>query len=1018
MLMLMLILVLAMVAQIRVGLWVRNGFAIRGQLLHYRDFMLRELCYDQDLFVAQTALVVLNPDLVLVSILDRFQLLNYFSGITLHESYEDAQLSGMVEEVLYVITAILTESANAKGMSLRDAIRREIVHALAVGPCTFTDLVKRVAERMVDDVSFEHVLKEVAHFRAPESNIDCGTYELRSECYSEVDPFFYHYTRNKREELETILCNRLKKETGEQDPVIVPTPIGITEGPFVRLSAVFETEVMLQIMFFAVDNVLVMTQTNGSTPPSAEAILDQTLHLIMVAIVERGATFARLSAQKASSEGRTLIDVLCSLETHDKYKTYKARSRWILDQLATHVPDDVERRRKKPEVVGKPKPDGEDAKKRAAKARQEAIMRQMKAQQASFAVNFDDVDEEDDDMGDGGGADAGEPVSFGTCIVCQEDLNTASKAFGALGMLQPSRVVRRQPANHGVLFSEVLTMPPSLDRSSQSPQRSAFPPPESDIQNSKPASTSSFDGFPSQSTRFGLHASVCSHMMHLDCFNVYSLSMRQRHRSQATRNHPESLSRKEYICPLCKSLGNIILPVSVPPKTSLSPVPFTDWIRASGISILKSKPDPLMESLQFKLGTGEFVFWSAQDSGYVSAARNTDKVESMEMHKIVDTIMATAKVMSQQTRHLRDRPEPEQGERGVGLYLPEELVGYTIAMMEIVQRGTGASGTIVADNIPEPQTKMIRGLVACLTKLAALHFKGRPDEGREAVRHAVIKRLLPEWSRATHAAFAYPLLLRDPFSLLVESAAVAPDMLRHILTLTYYACLARSVIGIVHLLQHKTRSFQTSALQHRQYEGLFGDVRMFFMSVVRHSPVFESSAAIVFRAFGEAQIEKLLYAFTLPFLRRAAILCRSMLPNAFPTASFDGNDRCEYTRLLTTLGIPPLSDLPNQDALQNALSGWCAHYGHLHAASQGAATVLFDFPAVYRIAKLPVVLDNLFEEKALTCLRCNTAPLDAAICLICGAVVCMQSHCCLDVEAGRGECNMHTRELVLISIPT
>ena len=43
-------LVLAMIAQIRTGLWVRNGFAIRGQLLHYRDYMLRELCYDQDLW--------------------------------------------------------------------------------------------------------------------------------------------------------------------------------------------------------------------------------------------------------------------------------------------------------------------------------------------------------------------------------------------------------------------------------------------------------------------------------------------------------------------------------------------------------------------------------------------------------------------------------------------------------------------------------------------------------------------------------------------------------------------------------------------------------------------------------------------------------------------------------------------------------------------------------------------------------------------------------------------------------
>jgi hypothetical protein len=60
--------------------WVRNGFAICGQLLHYRDFMLRELCYDQD-------------HMVIVAILNRFSLLGYFSGAFLHSMYEGPQLS-------------------------------------------------------------------------------------------------------------------------------------------------------------------------------------------------------------------------------------------------------------------------------------------------------------------------------------------------------------------------------------------------------------------------------------------------------------------------------------------------------------------------------------------------------------------------------------------------------------------------------------------------------------------------------------------------------------------------------------------------------------------------------------------------------------------------------------------------------------------------------------------------------------------------------------------------------------
>lgn len=1004
-----------MVAQIRTGLWVRNGFAIRGQLIHYRDFMLRELCYDQDLFILQASLVILDPNTVFVSMLDRFELDEYFSGCTVHSHYEYTHVPGMVEEFLYVLISILTETANAKKTPLRTVIRREIIHALAVGPCTFTDLTKRVAERLTDDVHFEHVLKEVANFKPPESVSDSGMYELKEEAYVEINPFFYHYTRNKREEVEVVLRNRLHKQTGVEDPVIVPRPLNISSGPFSTLSSVFESEVLLQIMFFGIYNVVCTTDETGSAPQSAEAILDQSLHLVMVAIVERPHVFCNLASYKKFVEhedhapDQHLLSIICRLEHHPKYsKTYRTRVGWILDQIALYQPQEVQQHRYVPSSEASTDP--EEAKKRAAKARQEALMKKMKAQQQVFAMSFEDEDDIEDEEPSGMPV---APVSFGTCIVCQEELNT-TKPFGALGFLQPSRLLRRYPDAHHSYINEVLLAPETLDRSSENPVDTTFPPTSKQAEGRR-ESGHNFDGFAPQYLRFGLHSSICSHMMHLECFTVYSGSIRQRHRAQATRNHPETIPRKEYICPLCKSLGNVILPVALPPQaTELNNTPFPDWIRAAGIGILKSKPDPVLDSLQYRNGTGEFVFWSAQDHGYQSYIRTSDRMDSMELHKMVDTVMVVAKTISQQTRHLRDRSEPETGERGAGMYLPDEMVGYTISCLEVAQRGLGNPGTFVADSLTDSQTQMIRGLVACLTKLVALNFKGRPDEGREAVRQAIIKRLLPEWSRTSFTSFAYPLLLRDPFTILVETAAVAPEMLRHVLILTYYACLARTVIGLLYVL-NKTRNFQSTTLGQRQYEDIFGDVRMFFMSVIRTSPIFEHAAELAFQAFGEARIEKLLYTFTLPFLRRAAILCRAILPNAFPTLPLP-DDASEYRRLLETLEIPPLSDLPYQDTLQNALSGWCAHYGNSTAATQLSCGVSLEYPIVYHIAKLPLILDTLFtdQDRPTICPRCSTVPQDAAICLICGVTCCMQSHCCVDhANSGRGECNMHMREYVL-----
>ncbi|KAF9073193.1 hypothetical protein BDP27DRAFT_1381774 [Rhodocollybia butyracea] len=1016
--------VLSMIAQIRCGLWVRNGFAIRGQLLHYRDFMLRELCYDQDLFILQVALVILDPNTVIVTILDRFGLLPFFSGgpFALHHPvYDSTQLNGMVEEVLYVLIAILSENANISQMSVADQARREIVHALALGPSPYTDLIKRISERLVEDVAFEKMLKETTKFRAPEGTSDVGTYELKDECFEEVNPFWYHYTRNKREEVEVILRKRLMKQNPSVvDPVLVPKPLNVSlGGPFAIIPSTFESEALLEVMFYAIHNVLALTDDgpgSSSTPPSGEAILDQALHLVMLAIIERPSIFCTLASLRAFEEGKfTLIDILCTLETHEGFKSYKSRIGWILDQMHLWVPMEVERRRNLPVAneAGAASSDdahtalnSEQTRKNAAKARQEAIMRQMKAQQASFAfTNFEDMEDEEEDE-DMDNQLEEEEISYGTCIVCQEDLNS-SKAFGMLGTVQPSRFIRRQPDGYTTYLNDVLQAPESMDRTpptSQSAVLAAFPPPDAESLDASASAVggSTYEGFPNQFTRFGLHTSVCSHIMHLDCFHVYSLSIRQRHRAQATRSHPETIPRKEYICPLCKSLGNVILPVSKPPPIPLNTVPFPDWTRGAGISILKSKPDPTLEALQFRNGTGEFVFWSAQDTGYSLAMRSQDKFEGNDGMKMVDTVMVVAKSLSQQTRHLRERHEPEPGERGAGIYLPEELIGYTIASIEVAQRGILAPGGLMVDNLSESQMRMIRGQINVLTRLSALHFKARQDEGRDAIRQAIIKRLLPEWSRSSLTSFSFPLLLRDPFTVLVETAAVAPEILRHVMVLTYYACLARTVIGLVFML-NKIRSYNTTQLPRRQHETIFGDVRMFFMSVVRHSPVFEHTATLAFETFGEARIEKLLYEFTLPFLRKASILCRSVLPSSFPTPDFGAMDEpCEYARLLTFLG----------DTLQNALSGWCAHYGHSHSSAPLNFGVMLDIPTVYRLARLPLVLDNLFvdQDKVAPCSRCETIPADAAICLLCGTTVCFQSTCCMDEEQRRGECNMHARE--------
>jgi E3 ubiquitin-protein ligase UBR1 len=69
-----------------------------------------------------------------------------------------------------------------------------------MGPCTSANLMKRVTERLVEDVSFERELKKIMTFKPPESATDSGMYGLGGEGYDDVGPFFVtiHGTNGRR----------------------------------------------------------------------------------------------------------------------------------------------------------------------------------------------------------------------------------------------------------------------------------------------------------------------------------------------------------------------------------------------------------------------------------------------------------------------------------------------------------------------------------------------------------------------------------------------------------------------------------------------------------------------------------------------------------------------------------------------------------------------------------------------------------------------------------------------------
>ena len=221
-----------------------------------------------------------------------------------------------------------------------------------------------------------------------------------------------------------------------------------------------------------------------------------------------------------------------------------------------------------------------------AKARQAAIKAQFAQAQNTFKANFGD-ELEDDGVGDAIEIDIesideaqipddnlciSRKAAFpsGTCIVCQEDAKSASNVYGMLCLLQESNIQRQVDVLDSENLMRVYTAPVSFD---EAIIHTHFVPVTAEtINDVPPESTSTFfhrdsnlNG--SRIVKKGILPSSCGHLMHISCHQNFLSSIQTRQSSQPLRNHPENLQFKQFLCPLCKSLGNAIIPILWPSKT-------------------------------------------------------------------------------------------------------------------------------------------------------------------------------------------------------------------------------------------------------------------------------------------------------------------------------------------------------------------------------------------------------------------------------------------------------------------
>ncbi|CEP08232.1 hypothetical protein [Parasitella parasitica] len=1069
---------IALLSQINCGVWVRNGYAIRNQAHSYRDVNVRESTLDCDIYLLQVGLTVCDSNQMLLTLMDRFQLMDWFKGKPhKHKNYDASQTVYMVEDFLNLLIICATEHSYASGTKIEERVRQSIIQFLGISSMAYSELLKLVPESLTEHESFEAQLNTIANFKAPDGLSDKGLYEIKPEYVSEIEPFYWHYTRNQREEAQHALKKRWnqlhpnEQLADKQEFLLTPHSKRIHAGPFRHLGRFLHSRVLCQIIAYALWN------SKFHKASKSDTILDEALYLAMLAVTDPNSAASELAAMKV--KGKYRADVILdesntkhfidfaesdeySIQINEIEKTHASlllillrclddadlahahkRLGFIVDKIEMHCSDvakdvirDWKERKARAtqaemERAGGASTSEYERKKAAAKVRQAAIMSQFANAQSKFMEKHADLykteqeeeeEVEEEDMRDvsvldsnSNGRDDVEIVRkchfpADTCIVCQEALDS-SQLYGMLGLIQQANIHRLAPLSNKDVLADVLEASQHANPYSARPEAS----------NKAPL----FHGFPIDAHVTGLDISSCGHLMHSECFDNYQRSVENQMVGDLARIFPlpAAAPKSRFLCPLCKALGNVLVPIVWKGKKEAYPgvmVPATPYADL-GSAIADAAADLKKNLEQFP---GAFD----QEPPFVSS--DPDLVIS-DQDKLKHIYNQLIKMM-----HTTLNPRLHSWTLLRSIQLLQDMYAYTIADFEIAQRGTQGTrardltvehtGTFI-DDIPSISQTLLK--ILGMTNLLIRDLMNSPwlAEDRftkERLALQAFHQFIPRDAFKIEdrpGAKTIPLLADDPFKVLVRlSFSTADDApaveIHHLLRSVYLAELTKTVIFLVRSLLLESdkatkdasirQLLQTLNAEKQQLPGAEGIQQFTSYVLMGLLKVPQASIDAFFRLVNPGAFVALVRTFVLPFLRKSLLFMvvhHGFIPQNPPAEVVP--DKSEFDSILDTLRLPALDDslFDLQPFEQELVSGWCQDY-----MAQAAPKISLNLPTQFNMAVLPHRLDQLLDESSKrVCKKCKTVPEHSAICLICGTFVCARRFCC--TEGTKGECNTHMK---------
>ena len=635
---------LAFGAEIRVGLWIRNGVCMRDQLVNFDEVPYCRIFKELDIsllqiFGAKTCKNECIAPLV-ARVFHRYGIYDYILGHNTTTEEDVTKSTLLFEEALTLFLVIITELPQPPPEDLAaralENMRREIIHRACAEQVTFSqlhDCTLIVSDHAkVGTGSIESLIREVT--------VQCGEPALSSMeepklslsplLWGEYNPVHLHLPARLHQ-----ACIETRPRVLAESPMVrAPSDVHPAYSGF-RAVLLSDELLLASVRLHAVSYAAIQVSDHaGSAARIAygpirltcrDSLWSRCLHfLTLIAHELDGAdnefrevivtfllfdcadSFFSAEATEQLTTIKALVDIQQYTGTSKPHSNNAMWLGWVLSRFASldeRVKAYIDERRKTRDAEERAKM----LELRKQQARERSVQ-MMRSRTVSFAATMQDgaSDDGEDDVGDSGAQSGGEHDQLEEdevimCIICHRHSADKDDRLGLQFLSQASQVCGRlQPRD-----SDTLHLTPN--------QLPRDPP--------------------------NLFLSGCQHAMHFRCFDLYFADVV----AQSEANNSLVLDTKvgQFLCPCCKRLSNCLVPhhgtraaerLFKRARTDEAPLLTTsgegggvfDLVQTISVSAksLKRGPTPLQENgvQEFEQGK-EKRFWT-RFLGQVTAPQN------------------------------------------------------------------------------------------------------------------------------------------------------------------------------------------------------------------------------------------------------------------------------------------------------------------------------------------------------------------------------------------------------------